>query len=352
MGSKKAGKLTWDELLDEYFFSRNLRSDTEWSYRKVVRGFVDFMGEGVFPADVTQRDIQRWRRQVLKTQSLSTYTWNNKVAHLRAIFGFGIKKGLLPQTENPLCEASVAKEAKKKKTLNKDQMIQVYLVVQKFAEYETQQRVPCDRRRNALYPARYWLTVLDVLRYTGMRFNQLQHIRLKDVRPGEGVIELQLEGSKTHREWCVPIVAPLKAPLELLLSRARRLGAGPDDFLFDVCRFTDCIEPDDYVYCPARAHQAVKGFFRRLSRECGFLVSAHRFRHTLATILMESPERNMHLVKSMLGHQSIATTMEYVDVSVASAAGTLETALGLYTDTRTVSEVCKEGENREEETEN
>lgn len=35
MGSKKAGKLTWDELLDEYFFSRNLRPDTEWSYRKV-----------------------------------------------------------------------------------------------------------------------------------------------------------------------------------------------------------------------------------------------------------------------------------------------------------------------------
>ncbi|EFB9349154.1 site-specific integrase [Escherichia coli] len=352
MGSKKAGKLTWDELLDEYFFSRNLRPDTEWSYRKVVRGFVDFMGEEVFPADVTQPDIQRWRRQVLKTQSLSTYTWNNKVAHLRAIFGFGIKKGLLPHTENPLCEASVAKEAKKKKTLNKDQMIQIYLVVQKFAEYETQQRVPCDRRRNALYPARYWLTVLDVLRYTGMRFNQLQHIRLKDVRPGEGVIELQLEGSKTHREWGVPIVTPLKAPLELLLSRARCLGAGSDDFLFDVCRFTDCIEPDKYEYCPARAHQAVKGFFRRLSRECGFLVSAHRFRHTLATVLMESPERNMHLVKSLLGHQSIVTTMEYVDVSVVSTAEILEVALGLYTDTRTVSEVCKEGENKEEETEN
>ena len=60
----------------------------------------------------------------------------------------------------------------------------------------------------------------------------------------------------------------------------------------------------------------------------------------------------MHLVKSMLGHQSIATTMEYVDVSVASAAGTLETALGLYTDARTVSEVCKEGGDGEEEDRN
>ena len=72
----------------------------------------------------------------------------------------------------------------------------------------------------------------------------------------------------------------------------------------------------------------------------------------MATVLMESPERNMHLVKSLLGHQSIVTTMEYVDVSVVSTAEILEVALGLYTDTRTVSEVCKEGENKEEETEN
>ncbi|XBY08155.1 site-specific integrase [Escherichia coli] len=54
-------------------------------------------------------------------------------------------------------------------------------------------------------------------------------------------------------------------------------------------------------------------FFRRLSRECGFFVSSHRFRHTLATKLMAAPERNLHMVKSILGHRSVATTMEYID---------------------------------------
>lgn len=116
---------------------------------------------------------------------------------------------LLPQTENPLVEASVASTEKKKKTLSDNQMLRVYLVVQRFAEAEEQNMVN-SRRRNAIYPAWYWLTVLDVLRYTGMRFNQLKHIRVRDVCPDESIIDLKLEGSKTHREWGVPLVAPLK----------------------------------------------------------------------------------------------------------------------------------------------
>ncbi len=218
-------------------------------------------------------------------------------------------------------------------------MIQVYLVVQKFAEYETQQRVPCDRRRNALYPARYWLTVLDVLRYTGMRFNQLQHIRLKDVRPGEVVIELQLEGIKHPGVVCADR-GTTESALELLLSRARRLGAGSDDFLFDVCRFTDCIEPDDYEYCPAGTIRRLRDF-QTSSRKCGFLVSAHRFRLTLATILMESPERNMHLVKSMLGHQSIATTGVCGCQCCIRSRNAGNGTGSVYRYERSASEVCK-----------
>ncbi|PHM47666.1 recombinase XerD [Xenorhabdus miraniensis] len=39
-----AETLSWEELLEEYFFSHILRPDTEWSYRKVTRGFIRFMG--------------------------------------------------------------------------------------------------------------------------------------------------------------------------------------------------------------------------------------------------------------------------------------------------------------------
>ncbi|EPM5410350.1 site-specific integrase, partial [Escherichia coli] len=166
---------------------------------------------------------------------------------------------LLPQTENPLVEASVASTEKKKKTLSDNQMLRVYLVVQRFAEAEEQNMVN-SRRRNAIYPAWYWLTVLDVLRYTGMRFNQLKHIRVRDVCPDESIIDLKLEGSKTHREWGVPLVAPLKVSMEKLLERVRQCGAGDDDYLFDVCRFSEPISADRYQYCPVRAHQTVRSF--------------------------------------------------------------------------------------------
>ncbi|KJF29649.1 hypothetical protein ACKU4J_002485 [Enterobacter hormaechei] len=39
--SDKNHYTTWEELLEEYFFARNLRAATEWSYAKVVKGCVE-----------------------------------------------------------------------------------------------------------------------------------------------------------------------------------------------------------------------------------------------------------------------------------------------------------------------
>lgn len=48
--SDKNHYTTWEELLEEYFFARNLRAATEWSYAKVVKGFLKFTG-----ADITHQ---------------------------------------------------------------------------------------------------------------------------------------------------------------------------------------------------------------------------------------------------------------------------------------------------------
>ncbi|STP92312.1 putative integrase [Enterobacter hormaechei] len=79
-------------------------------------------------------------------------------------------------------------------------------------------------------------------------------------------------------------------------------------------------------------HQKIRSFFRRLSKECGFAVSPHRFRHTLATELMKAPERNLQLVKDLLGHRSVSTTMEYVELNMDIVGKTLEEELSLHTD--------------------
>ena len=324
----------WAFLLEEYFFTKPLRSASEWSYRKVVLTFTRFMGDAVTPGMVTQRDVLRWRRHLLKEKGQSVNTWNNKVAHLRAVFNLGIKKGFLTCEDNPFNGTVVRPDTRKKRILTKSQLTRLYLVMQQF-ELEEKEQTSVKGGKCALYPAWFWLTVLDTFRYTGMRNNQLVHIRLRDVNLEQGWIELRLEGSKTHREWKVPLVAQLKERMKVLITRATECGAGLGDLLFDAKRF-NWPGSQPYTYNEKSVLQSFRSFYRRLSKECGFDISSHRFRHTLATELMKSPDRNLKLVKDLLGHRNVSTTMEYIELDMEVAGKALEQELVLYMDTGTL----------------
>lgn len=321
---------SWEFLLDEYFFVKYLRPQTEWSYRKVVNVFRRYYGLGRKPSEITRRDVQQWRRHVINVEGSSAITWNNKVAHMRALMNFAMKANLVPQIENPFNDVLVRADNKRKKTLSRPQLTRVYLLMQQYSDHDHQLSIS-EMKRCALHPAWFWLAVLDTLRYTGMRVNQLMHVRLMDINLEENWIELRLDGSKTHREWRVPIVAPLKPQLDVLVARTIQNGAEPGDALFDVNRFL-WTEFERKNLPPVASLQPVKSFFRRLSKECGFQVSPHRFRHTLATELMKSPDRNLQMVKGLLGHRSVTTTMEYIDINLEVTGRTLESELGLYTD--------------------
>ncbi|MFD1803605.1 tyrosine-type recombinase/integrase [Mixta tenebrionis] len=327
---------SWDELLDEYFFSKNLRPATEESYRKVVNVLRQFC-RGKTPEDITHKDVLLWRRELLKEKQRSAQTWNNKVAHMRALYNFWISQGYISMDKNPFNNSTVQRETKKKKTLSRIQLTRVYLVMQQLSEDE---RKYCIRYtwNNAMSPAWYWLVVLDTLRYTGMRLNQLLHVRLRDINLDEGYINLMLEGSKTHREWRVPAVNQLRQGLAYLLEQAEKRGIKPSEKLFDVSRYVEVAERSKNESSSKKRQQKVRSFFRRLSRECGFTVSPHRFRHTLATELMKAPERNLQLVKDLLGHRSVNTTMEYVELQMDIVGKTLEQELSLHTDKSTVRE--------------
>ncbi|GAA3592059.1 site-specific integrase [Gibbsiella greigii] len=321
----KARLVSWESLLEEYFFSKALRPDTEKSYRRVVAVFRKFIGEDILPDEVTHRDLLLWRRDMMG-RGLTTSTWNNKVRHLRALYNQGIKKKWLIIEENPLNETQVPLGSKRKKILSRDQLVKVNLVLGQFEEREkcqARQYRPC-----ALYPTWYWRTVIDLLRSTGMRQNQLLHIRLRDVDLEAHAILLCKEGSKTHREWLVPIVSFVRERMRILVERAKAQGADPESYLFDVERF---LNPLGEVG-PEPAIQPVRSFFTRLTKECGFKVSPHRFRHTLATEMMKSPDRNLAMVKGLLGHRSVSTTMEYVELDLKITGQALEDELSLYMD--------------------
>lgn len=92
------------------------------------------------------------------------------------------------------------------------------------------------KSRSALRPAWFWLTVVDTLRYTGMRQNQLLHIRLGDVNLNDGWINLRPEASKNHKEHRIPIARVLRPRLERLVATAIEKGANQVDQLFNISR--------------------------------------------------------------------------------------------------------------------
>ncbi|HBI6863895.1 TPA: site-specific integrase [Enterobacter cloacae] len=318
------GDVSFELLTEQYFYSKSLRPATEWSYQKVVRSFEGFTPFN--PASIDHLTVLKWRHSVLNDQNRATRTWNNKVAHMRALFNFGIKQGLLPLAENPFNGAVVRPGTKKKKTLTQAQMDAMYRLMEQHLESEGRQGKSCifNGRRHALRPAWFWLTVMNVFRYTAIRQNQLLHIRLGDINLEERWIDLNIEGAKNHREHRVPIVSALYPSLEYLVMRAEQAGMEQSNQVFNVGWF-DLVRKNKY---PEVMNEfPLRAFFRRLSRECKFTISPHRFRHTVATHLMKSPERNLYAVKKLLGHVSITSTLEYIDENVDSLRNMLETEL-------------------------
>nr|WP_241744814.1 site-specific integrase [Morganella morganii] len=109
-----------------------------------------------------------------------------------------------------------------------------------------------------------------------------------------------------------------------LLERAEEAGMEPEHQLFNVGWFD---LRRKYKYPELMDERPLRAFFRRLSRECNFTISPHRFRHTVATHMMKSPERNLYVVKRLLGHVSLVSTLEYIDESVDGLRNILETEL-------------------------
>ncbi len=312
-------KMTFDLLLEDYFFNKLLRPATIWSYTKVTRTFIRFLTDQVSPEDITRRHVLQWRESILCQRGLSGRTWNNKVTHLRALFTYGIKKGLLPQEENPFYETVVRPDQKLKKVFSLQQVEQICSVMARFAimEHRGVASLPC---RCALLPTRFWLVVLDTLRYTGMRQNQLIQLRLSDISFDDDVITLRAESAKNHKENRVPIISVLKPGLHQLSVELKLKGMKPDDQFFNVVFLLgrQSYEGEEMSV------QTLRAFFRRLSKECGFKVSPHRFRHTIATEMMKQPDSNLQTVKTLLGHSSINTTLEYVDGNVDTVREALE----------------------------
>lgn len=299
------------ELTERYIFENDLRESSAKTYRACCRAFVRRFGN--ISVDHTARDeVIKWRRDFL-AMDRSRRSWNTYSSHLRTIFKFGIEQNLLIASANPFSNTRVTPPRKKKKTV----VHHAITAARDWLEAQESEELTKGRRARVT-PAWFWIGVYDTFYYTGIRLNALISMRMEDVDLFENTLLIRGETEKTHRDFRLPIPAPLLPAIVRLVHSAQECEFKPGDQLFNVNRFSI-----HYSRETMDTNQ-VSAMYKKLTQQIGVRMSPHRFRHTLASDLMKTPDRDIHTTMHLMNHSNIATTMEYIEEDLDGMQAAME----------------------------
>lgn len=289
------------ELADLYVSLNVFSPATEKHIRLIMRLFAERSGVEELES-VNVMALQRFKTRTLQVSRPVTY--NGYVKYLRRFGDFAVEmKWLQENIFRHLKMAPIGKLPKKALKPGEPEAIVGFI----------------ERHPDSFRPTWFWSALTWTLFYTGMRRRQIAMLKVNDLDFVNETVRLRYENSKTKREWVVPMHPALKSTLRDYLRRvelaSRRLRG--NDALFSIARLNP-----NYAHCsrhePIRPEQ-ISGFFKRCSKLGGIQVSAHRFRHTLATTLCNPSSGNPDLfaVQEILGHVNLSTTRIYVETPVS-----------------------------------
>ena len=282
-------------LVELYAAERLPSPKTVHNQRTVARLFARDTGI-THTADITKDDLLQWRDDILARASRTT--WNTYLREMRTLLNFAVSTGRV--NHNPFLEVGSLRTAyRRKKTVEGDLLHHAVSVL--------------TRPDDPVKPGWFWAVVVRTFYYTGIRRRQLVHLRWSHADLDEGVLRLMAEGSKTRREWDIPLVPKLVDDLRMLRERTVAIcGSEISELqIFNACLFNTRYRG------PETNEDQVSGFFRRLSalvsREQGkpVRITPHRLRHTMATRL--AAHGDIKSLQTILGHTDVRMTMEYVE---------------------------------------
>lgn len=231
----------------------------------------------------------RW--QVARSRAISKTTLYNDATTMRTFMTWAARMRLVP--ENPARDISVPKRPRKLPRPLDDQTIHLLLNGWKPA-YAKRDRNLVERDR----------TLVRLYMKTGLRRAELCSLDVGDVTipndptlPGARQI-VNVRSGKGDRDRYVPL--PPDCDLRALVQ-----GRKSGEPLF-VGKRGDRLDPNAISYI----------FSRKVSPVAGTRVTPHMLRHSYATYLCRRGV-SVRQIQELLGHSSLATTQQYLAVSVA-----------------------------------
>lgn len=285
------------ELLDKYLKERHLRPASVRSYLGVGKVFADDLKDPDLET-LTVDDLVRWREQILARATPAT--WNSYHRHAKALWRWAVRTGLLEQ--DPFIRVTSIPVVKTgKKILHHDTLATVCNLMAKNP----------DRYK----PAWFWIIVLRFMYATGARRRQVVALRWRDIDWDDAALTFTVEGSKTRKEWKIPLTPATMGDLSVLKERTLEYSRALDRWSRDKMA-------DQQVFCLPlfnpryRSQEMIEEHLTRimfrLSKDSGITISPHRIRHTTATRLASGKNPDLKSIQQYLGHSTLLQTLDYV----------------------------------------
>ncbi len=198
-------------------------------------------------------------------------------------------------TANPFNETNIREDKRPKKTYTDEQLRQIELLIENGEALST-----------TLSPNWFIKTLIYTFKLTGIRRKQLLGLKIKDINLTRRMITIPPEINKNHSHHAIPISTKLYPHLKQLLSEHKKRHSINTEQAFNINKFK---HNDTYL---RMVDNQLTRIFDVMSKLLKFHVSAHRFRHTLATKLMKDP-KNIYITQQILGHSGIAVTLSYIE---------------------------------------
>jgi len=293
-----------ENILHLYTLDRTPSTETIKLLIKIIRIFTKDTGVSD-ASEISKHTLNLWKQELL--QRTRSTTCNSYFRQIKSLILFAVEEELIPQ--NPFLKFKMAKEATHQfKSISQNDITQLIRSL--------------ESSENRLNPSWFWITVIRTLYYTGIRRRQLVGLTWSDIDFDKHTLLLQSKYSKTMREWVIPLHDDIYEEL-LILKKKNQLIYKCDKTLKTMQVFNITLFNPKH-HGERMTEEQLSGFFKNLSRKTNIKCSAHRFRHRLATDLVNQ-KGNIKDVQYLLGHSNVKTTLGYVSTDLHQMRTTLKT---------------------------
>lgn len=274
-----------EAFCDEALIIRNLSPRTVKWYKSDFFLFKKLSGIETLK-DITQERLREFFIKGRLERKWSPERYHNLYKALKAFFKWCQKREYL--AENPILKIEKPKLGKHlpKRISTENAKLLLDTIISMNYSYRFEKY-----RNHALF---------SLLLFTGLRSNEALSLDMADVNFEEDSILIR--HGKGDRSRILPICERLKFSLQAYLRERERLNKKSSAF------FVSLQGNKSFTY------NGLKRVIDRLKEVSGIKFSAHRLRHTFATMMLEQGV-DIFSVSKMLGHSDIKTTTIYLSAS-------------------------------------